>query len=165
MNEIPFLNLPHNMGWGTKYQKIADYYRGQGCLKSERNNVIEITGVWNNVEFQAWLSFSKYLKNLYHITLDMGNLHDRNSQNDVESNDEFVKYYNILEKNFKEPAIKKGISIGELKQLENIRSVEVDALPYFEWHTRDSKLILKYTDHWEICPEIILIPREKHIFF
>ena len=63
MNKIPFLNLPPELGWGTRRKKILAFYKNQGKLKSERNNFVEIEDTWNSLEFRTWLNFSIFLIN------------------------------------------------------------------------------------------------------
>lgn len=164
MNEIPFINLPPNMGWGSKYIDVWEYYKTRNTLVLDRsrNGVICINGVYEEVKFIAYLSFESIfclslndgiltpicnrLRKLKSIILDIGD------------GKNFEETYKILVKFFGEPSVHNGISIDELNSLVNINLSDVETLPYFEWSIGSSRLVHRFVDHWGVAQETVLRP-------
>ncbi len=156
LKEIPFLNLPQGVGWGTKFQQISDFYKGQKKLKNindiKPNRFIEIEDVWSNIEFRAWLEFNGFFKKLNRVVLGI----PRKDSYKNQTVDDFINNYNLLVRCFGEPTLIGGLSLEELKQIEDIQEFESSELPFFKWVIGETKVVLRYFDHWGITFEIFL---------
>ena len=164
MNKIPFLNLPSELGWNSKYNIILDYYKNTGCLKTIKNirrPIICIEATYQGIEFEAWLNFSRLFKKLKSVDLAIPKdvYKELRYVEPFSVIKNFLLTYGILYESLGEPNIKKGISINGIKEVKDINSVDVNNLPYFEWSLDSSRLVHKLIDHGGIGPNTKLEPK------
>jgi len=162
MNTIPFLNLPLEYSWGTKYYQLLDYYTSRKIVIFERKSgilstesMIGLEDEWEKIRFKAYLMFGRILKKLNHCTLIIP--HDISKFDSAD----FVRTYNILINKLGKPTIQKGMTTIELEKHENYFAVRPEELPYFEWSFDSCILKHRFIDHWGNGPKTTLEPNRK----
>ena len=160
MNNVPFIDLPPQESWGTKYdvllRRFAEtalvFYQAKGGLLS-MHNVIGIESEWESIRFKAHLSFTRFLKKLYRCTLTVPhNITKWNAE-------DFIGTFNILSSKFGKPTIQRGMGIDDLRNHENYRALRPEELPHFEWRLGSCVVKHRFIDHWGIGPSTTIEPR------
>ena len=162
MNNIPFLDLPPEYSWGTKYEVLLDrfittgavFYQVKGNVFNSYN-VIGIEAEWESIRFKAYLFFSRFLKCLHKCTIVIPHNITRWDATD------FINTFNILFSKFGTPAIANGMTIEELREHKNYQAVRPDALPHFEWQFDCCVLKHRFIDYCGNGPSTTMEPRSK----
>lgn len=155
---IPIINIPDEYGWGKRQNIVKEYLEQNSNAISTSKNVIEISGSWGGVNYKAWLMFSRFLHKLRECHIGFPELTYENDKLRSEA-ENYTLTNALLSEKLGEPYYRKGLSTEDLKSLNNIYSVNIEALPHVEW-TKDRTIIIhRFIDHWGFVPQLKLCPK------